>query len=342
MAIERLMQARGFKADAPLARTARKRLREKQKAERLIERVFNKLFLKHSDPFPIMQAALPEILALLVKIATANPTFTEEQIAEELAKDISKIPLEDTLISRWSRIYTRDHEQNPDLLQSLMMTWGLQGTPQGFVTIADGDGLEAWTDEQIEEYLLAHYREKYRAGPTAEAVASAYLDSLQQRAEAEAAKALKASEEQVEEQDEEHVEEQDDEEVVKKNWDERDEEDWDAQQEAGEQAAEYALKNPREFTPEQKRAAEILNIVYQRIRSSDAALIRQIEWTPVFGLIEHMTSKFPDLSDDEISEKVAEAVRHTRQLIEESPQKRVELNFEGLTITSFDSPKQKP
>ena len=173
MAIERLMQARGFKADAPLARTARKRLREKQKAERLIERVFNKLFLKHSDPFPIMQAALPEILALLVKIATANPTFTEEQIAEELAKDISKIPLEDTLISRWSRISTRVLEQNPDLLQSLMMIWGLQGTPQGFVTLADGDGLEAWTDEQIEEYLLAHYREKYRAGLTAEAVASA-------------------------------------------------------------------------------------------------------------------------------------------------------------------------
>ncbi len=73
--------------------------RRKQESDRIIHRLLGKLLTKHPDLFPTVQAFIREVLRLLVDVAAAHPTFTDDQIADELAKEISNMPVEETLIA---------------------------------------------------------------------------------------------------------------------------------------------------------------------------------------------------------------------------------------------------
>lgn len=336
--IERLLAARGVEVSENHVNQVLFHEKRKKTAEKFLLEVLNKLFVQHPDPFPILQAALPEVLELLVGITIRSPGFSADEVASELAKQIFEIPLENTVTARWSMIYTRVLEQNPDLMRSVELVWGLRGTDRKFIQAPYGDGLESWTDEEIEAHIFADMRQRFPTGPTVEAIANAYFDGLRERQvqlekqEAERKREL-AEQQQAEKEaqalaQKRHV----------SNWDNLTEADWDQWTEDGERASEEQVYSPP--TPEQTRAAEIMVAVHGVLSENDREITKAIKsWHDIFKLAEAIIAIKTADSDDTIRDLIVEMIR-TRY----DPEKgeKVELDFEGLTITSIDSPTQKP
>jgi hypothetical protein len=180
-AVERLLAARGIVVDANLIGVARLRHRRKEQADRIIIRLLEKLLTNHSGLFPVVQASFMVVLRRLVDVAAAHPTCTDDQIADELAKELSNMPVEETLIARWSRIFKRLLEQHPQYKRSMELVLGLRGDFHSIISVPIGDGLDDLTDEQLEHAILAHLVEHFPAGPTVEDIARSYFDSVQER-----------------------------------------------------------------------------------------------------------------------------------------------------------------
>ena len=180
-AIERLLAARGIVVDSNLIGVVRLRHYRKKEADRILFRLLEKFVARHRELFPVVQASFREVFRLLVDVATSHHDFTDDQIADELAKALSNVPGEDTLVVRCSRIKMRVLEEHPQYKRSMELVLGLRGDIQSIVSIPFGTNLDQATDEQLEQAILAHLQENYPAGPTVEAIARAYFDAVQQR-----------------------------------------------------------------------------------------------------------------------------------------------------------------
>ncbi len=183
--IERLLVGRGVSVDANLIGVARLRHRRDRQAERALCGLVAKIHHKRPDLLPALQASFDDLTHEISKIAAAYPGLPEEELADVVAAELPKLPPQETVSARVSRIFLRILEQQPHYRQSLELASGMRpGSVQGVVV--HGEGLtDDLTDEQIERAVLKYLDDNFPAGPTAEAIARGYMHRLDEKVKRE-------------------------------------------------------------------------------------------------------------------------------------------------------------
>lgn len=179
--IERLLGEYGVLVDTNLIGVARLRHRRAKRDEQLLLRLLGRLFDQRPDLWPLVQASFDDVTRQVVQVATARPGLSDDEIVEQLATRLSEQSAQGASSGRVSQIFLRVLERHPQHRRSYEMAMGAE--PGGIESaVLHVNGLEHLTDKEIEKFVLAWLEENYPAGPTAEAVARAYLERLRQRA----------------------------------------------------------------------------------------------------------------------------------------------------------------
>ncbi len=181
--IERLLGDCGVSVDANLIGVARLRYRDRhdKKVELALCRLLGKLLEKCPDLLETLQAfSFQDLTQRICDIVAAHPGLAEDELAEVLA---AQLPPVNTVSTRVSKIFVRVLEQQPQYRRSFELVSGVKPeSVQGVVV--HGEGLtDDLTDEQIEAVVLKYLDERYPAGPTAEAIARAYMSKAKEQFE---------------------------------------------------------------------------------------------------------------------------------------------------------------
>lgn len=181
--IERLLGERGVVVDANLIGVARLRHRRSMKAERALCGLLVKLLDKRPDLLGALQVSCDDLSQQVFETAAAHPGLSEDDLAQMLAEALPSLPPVETASGRASRIFLRVLERHPHYRRSVEVAFGLKaGGVHGIVVV--GDGLtDDLTDEQIEAGVVQYLERNYPAGPTAEAIARAYMSKAKEKVE---------------------------------------------------------------------------------------------------------------------------------------------------------------
>ncbi len=181
--IERLLGEQGVSVDANLVGVARLRHRRSMEAERALCGLLAKLLDRRPDLLDSLQAAFDDLTQQVIEHAAARPGLSQDELVEALAAELPKQPPEETVAARASRIFLRVLERHPHYRHSIEVAFGLKaGSVHGVVVL--GDGLtDDLTDEQIEAGVLQYLERNYPAGPSAEAIARAYMSKASEKVE---------------------------------------------------------------------------------------------------------------------------------------------------------------
>lgn len=177
--IERLLADFGHSVDANLIGQARLRGRKAKRDEQVLLRLLGKVFERRPDLWPVVQSSPDEVAAELVQIATARPGLSDDEVVEQLATRLSERASQGA--GRVSHIFLRVLDEHPQYRRSYELGMGAEpGGTQSVIFYAKG--LDDLPDDEVEKFVLAWLEENYPPGPTAEAVARAYLARQRQKA----------------------------------------------------------------------------------------------------------------------------------------------------------------
>lgn len=179
--IERLLGERGVSVDANLIGVARLRHRRNKKADVALCGLLAMLLDKRPDLLGSLQASFDSLTQKIFEIAAAHPGLPEDELAERLVAELPEEPPMTTTSARVSKIFMRVLEHHPHYRHSFELASGVRpDSVQGVVV--HGEGLtDDLSDEQIKAVVIQYLDDNYPAGPTAEAIARAYMAKAREK-----------------------------------------------------------------------------------------------------------------------------------------------------------------
>jgi hypothetical protein len=189
--VERLLGERGVKVDANLIGVARLRHRRNPDEQTRLLRLLAKLYHKRPDLLPAFQATFDEVVQRVVQTAASFHGLPEEDLVEALAASIPRQEPPETPAARAARIFVAVLDRRPEFRHSIAVATGFKPDQIKGVVVQANFPDDA-TDAELEAVMVRFLEERYPVGPTAEAVARAFLGIVQQRAESQRAEQQQA------------------------------------------------------------------------------------------------------------------------------------------------------
>lgn len=181
--IERLLAERGVPVDANLIGVARLRHRRDQQAEGALFRLLANLLDKRPDLAVALHDSFDDLTGRIAQIAAAHPGLPEDELVTLLTTGLPPPAQKETASARLSRTFLAVLDQRPDYRRAVELRTGLDSGGLTSVGVKANNLSDGLTDAQMEAIVLKYLEEQFPIGPTAEAVARAYLGIAQRRAE---------------------------------------------------------------------------------------------------------------------------------------------------------------
>jgi hypothetical protein len=194
-AIRRILAARGYRVNnAPVDNNLVVVTRHRDhawKTELAVARVLGEFSKLRGPDLAIAAANDESVKKLVADLLADNPGLKLAEVAALLDARIAKgeVALKiDHDAERRARIHKKVLDAHPECRKAMQLTFGAK---EIHASVHNAPGIETWSDEVLEAFILAELRERYPPADTVEKIAVAVLDMERQAAVATALEAAR-------------------------------------------------------------------------------------------------------------------------------------------------------